>query len=260
MPDNFNDNMIEQLMKYLDDELNIGEKETMEKLLQNNPGLQERYQHLLIAKQAIRSQGIKQRVQVIHNKYMQETQPAKKEPAKIIKPASFFKTFMRVAAVFFIVMAGYSVFLYSSTTNQSVYNNDFVAYHAIVNRGDETLNNFAASYNAGNYNDAINIFKSTPNKNQQDYFIAAQSYLQLNNPAAAINAFKSVENLNNNVSEKYFEQETDYYLMLAYIKKGEINQAEQQLNKITSNTQHLFYNKAQEISRSKLKILKWKNK
>ena len=51
-----------------------------------------------------------------------------------------------------------------------------------------------------------------------------------------------IENLNNNSSEKYFEQETDYYLMLAYIKSGEINQAKRQLDKITSNKQHMFYN------------------
>ena len=42
-----------------------------------------------------------------------------------------------------------------------------------------------------NYNDAIKIFDSIQDKNQQDYFIAAQSYLQLNNPTAAINAFKA---------------------------------------------------------------------
>ncbi len=260
MQDKFNDDMIEQLIKYIDEELDSTERETMEKVLQNNTELQQRYQQLLIAKRAIRSQGLRQRVQAIHHEHMRETPPAKKESAKIIKPTSFFKIFMRVAAVFFIAVAGYGIFLYSSTTDQSEYDNNFVAYHAIINRGDETINNLAASYNAGNYNDAIKIFDSIQNKNQQDYFIAGQSYLKLDNTAAAINAFKAVENLNNNNSEKYFEQETDYYLLLAYIKSGAINQAEQQLDKITSNKQHLFYNKGNEISRTKLKILKWKNK
>ena len=114
-------------------------------------------------------------------------------------------------------------------------------------------------YNAGNYDDVIKSFNSTQNKTQEDYFITAQSYLQLNNAAAAIDAFKQVENLNNNSTEKYFQQETDYYLMMAYVKNGQIVLAEQLLDKITANKQHLFYDKAKNISRIKLKILEWKN-
>ena len=147
MPDNFSDDMIEQLIKYMDNELDSNERETMKKLLQNNSELQQRYQQLLVAKQAIRSIGLKQHVQQVHNEYVQELQSG--NSGKTVKLNSFFKTFIRVAAVFFIAIAGYGIFLYSSTTNQSEYNKNFVAYHAIINRGDETINNLVSSYNAG---------------------------------------------------------------------------------------------------------------
>ncbi len=228
MPDKFNNDTAEQLIKYMDNELNINDRIIMEKLLQTNTALQHAAHSI-------------------------------KPAAKIIKPKLFFKTFMRVAAVFFIAAAGYAVFLYSSTSGQSVYNNNFIAYHLPSTRGSETVSNLNALYNNGNYNDVIKSFSFTQPKTQQAYFLAAQSYLQLNKTTDAINAFKAVETVNANSSVKYYEQETDYYLMLAYIKNGEIQLAEQKLDKITSNKQHLFYKNAKSISKTKLQILKWKN-
>ena len=145
MQDNFNDDIIEQLVKYMDGELTAVEKDNVEKLLQNNTTLQQRLFQLQAAKQAIRSQGLKQRVQQIHKEYLHTIQPEKKETAKVIRPISFFKTFMRVAAVFVIVIAGYTVFLYSSTTNQSEYDSSIIKYHASVSRGNETVNNLAVT-------------------------------------------------------------------------------------------------------------------
>lgn len=256
MPDNVSDDMIVQLIKYVDDELALTDKAGMEKLLQNNIALKERYEKLLAAKEAIRSRGLAKRVQKIQEEYTHRANPAK-ESAKIIKPG-FFKIFMRAAAVLFIGVAGFLVFEYTSTTTQSEYNNNFVIYHEIVNRGDSSFNSLAAAYNGGNYDNAITIFNSIKNKNQHDYFIAAQCYLIVNNVSGAINAFKAVENLNSKSLEKNFEQETDYYLMLAYIKNGDIELAEQKLHKINANKQHLFYNKARNISQLKLDLLKWK--
>ena len=244
MSDNFNDDIMETLVKYADNELNTDEQQAVERLLQNNIELKERYQNLIIAKQATRSLGIKKRVQRIHSEFMQEAKPVKEVKTKVINSTSFFKTFMRVAAVFFIAVAGYGVFLYSSTSNQSEYDNNFITYYAATIRGNESVNTLSAIYNNGNYNEVIKSLSAIQNKTQQDYFIAAQSYLQLNKTTDAINAFKAMEDLNNNSSQKYFEQETDYYLMLAYIKNGGIKLAEQKLDKITSNKQHLFYNKA----------------
>ena len=115
-------------------------------------------------------------------------------------------------------------------------------------------------YNSGSYQKVISAVSLKEHKSQKDYFLAAQSYLQLNDADAAINAFKQVEDINQKTNEKYFVYETDYYLALAYIKAGNIEKAEQQLNKITSNKQHPFYNQAKSITRTKLFILKLKEK
>lgn len=260
MQDNSTDDMAEMLIRYMDGELNAAEREAAEKLLREDAALQERYQYFLAAKRAIKAQALKQRVQAVHQAYMQEVKPQETHPANVVKPASFPKRLMRVAAILIVVIAGYGVFQYTSTTNQSVYNDHFIAYQLPVNRSNERSDSIDALYNAGNFNAVISTFNELQQKNQKDYFLAAQSYLQLNNADAAINLFRQVEDINNNSTDKYFVQETDYYLLLAYIKAGKIDLAKKQQDKIISNKQHLFYAKAKNISSIKLMMLKWKDK
>ncbi len=258
MPGNPENDITEILVRYMDDELTPGEKATIAEQLQQDAVLNERYQLLLAAKQAIRMQGLKQRVQNLHKEYVPQTKELKQE--KIVGRTSFFKTFMRIAAVFIIVVAGYGVFEFALTNDQSVYEDHFLSYELPVNRGLGTSNTIDSLYAAKNYAGTIEAFNAKQHKIQQDYFLAAQCYLQLNNAGKAIEAFQDVENLNNVNAQKSFVQETDYYLALAYIKAGNIDAGKRQIDKILSDKEHLFYNKAKQISGIQLKILQLKNK
>jgi len=258
MQDNSTYDEMELLIRYMDGELADDERIATEKMLKENASLQERYENLLAAKQAIRSKGLKERVHALHQQYYNEIQAGKTTPAKVIKPAFGVKTFMRIAAVLILVIAGYGVYQFTSTNNNSLYEANFENYQLPVMRSEAEPNSIDSLYNANNFTAVIATVTAKPVKTQKDYFLIAQSYLQTNNATAAINAFKNVEQLNNAAAEKYFVQETDYYLALAYIKANDIDAAENQLNKITANTQHMFYSKAKQISSTKLMILKWK--
>lgn len=267
MQDNFTDDTIELLIKYMDDELSESEKASTELLLQKDETLKEQYNLLLAAKQAIRSLGLKQQVQTLQREYLTETtaplgvvetNTQKIEPVKVVKKTSFVTTFLRIAAVFIVAVAGIGVWQFSSTSNNSLYSDNYMDYRLPVNRREGQTDNIASLYNSGNYAAVINAERNNTAKSQQDYFLEAQSYLHTDNANAAINSFQQLENLNNNSKEKYFVQETDYYLALAFIKAGNIDAAELQLDKITNDSQHLYYSKAKQISRTKLSILKWK--
>ncbi len=260
MQNNSNNDIIETLIRYMDGELNGTEYDETEKLLQNDAALQEHYQHLLAAKKAIRALGVKQRVQAVQQEYLQQAKPESAPAPKVARNSSFFKNFMRIAAILIVVIAGYGVLQYSTTTSQSVYNDAYITYQLPVNRGEENKNQLAEFYKANNYKAVISSFNKIEPKNQEAYFLLGQSYLQTNNADEAINAFKQVEKLNENSDEKYFLQETDYYLMLAYIKNSKIELAQQKLDEILAQPQHLFYNKAKQISRTKMTMLKLKEK
>lgn len=254
MPDNSTYDEMDLLIRYMDGEVDAEEKAATERMLQENSLLQERYENLLAAKEAIRSKGLRERVQALHQQFNGQHQ---QETAKVVKP-SFGKTLLRIAAIFILVLAGYFTYEYSSTNNETLYAENFVSYEIPVARGSEQADNIDALYTAKNYTAVIGAINAKPVKTQKDYFLKAQSYLQTNNAVAAIAAFKLIEEMNMQSNEKYFEQETDYYLALAYIKANDIENAKRQLAKITANKQHLFYSKAKEISDTKLMILEWK--
>ncbi|CAN5816371.1 hypothetical protein BH10BAC2_BH10BAC2_26610 [soil metagenome] len=258
MQDNSTNNAMELLIKYMDGELDATEKAATEKLLQEDAALKERFENLLAAKQAIKSQGLKQHIQSLHQQYYSEIQVAETAPAKVVKPAFGIKTFMRIAAVFILVIAGYGVYQYTATNNESLFADNFISYQLPVTRGANSPDEIDSLYSVNNYAAVIQAVQYKDVKTQKDYFLAAQAHLQMNDATAAIAAFKNVEQINSTATDKYFAQETDYYLALAYIKAGNIEEAEKQLSKITANKQHMFYSKASEISSTKLMMLKWK--
>ncbi|HEX5151149.1 MAG TPA: hypothetical protein VFW07_06850 [Parafilimonas sp.] len=256
MQDNYSD---ENIIQYIDDEMTVDEKQAFEKLLQEDAVLYGRYQFMLAAKQAIRSKGLKEQVGKIHQEYMQSLNRPAVATTHIPRKHSIFKAFMRVAAVLILAVSGYGVFEFGTTNNNSLYESSFIDYQIEVVRGAEQSQQIDSLYNAKNYNAVITAFNAKTQKDQRDYFIAAQSYLHLDKPEEAISAFQQIEKLNAATDSKYFVDETDFYLALAYIKAGRISEAEKQLNTITSNKQHLFYSNAKNISRVKLEILQIKN-
>lgn len=256
MQDNSTYDIIETLTRYMDDEMDEAEKAATTAMISEDADVKERFDNLMNAKKAIRSKGLRERVQAIHHEYMAEV--AEPVPAKVIKPSFGLKMVMRIAAIFILVVAGVGVYNYSTTNNQRVFDENYIGYQLPVNRGNAQLNNIDSLYTNGAYEAVIAAVNSAAVKTQKEYFLAGQSYLLTGNAAEAINSFKKVEQLNGNAADQYFVQETDYYLALAYIKNNDITNAEAQLEKITSNPQHLFYSKAKSISNMTLSILKWK--
>ena len=257
MQDNADDDIMELLVRYMDDEMPLTERTAFTKRLEADALLNERYQLLLSAKQAIRSYGLRQHIQALHKEYA--TQANKDNaPAKVIRPASVFKQFMRVAAAIIIIFFSYGIYQYSSTNNNKVYNDNYVPYTLSVTRGDNGRSTVDSLYANGNYAAALSVLNTMQQKDQRDYFIEGQCYLQTGNAENAIQAFKQVENLNRQSGQQAFAEETDYYLLLAYIKTNNINEAAQKLNTITSNKQHLFYKNATQMSGLQFKILKMK--
>lgn len=257
MPDNFiEDNIIEKLVRYTDGESSAEEIAEVGQLLQQNEAVCERYENIVSAKAAIRSLGLQQRIGKLHRDYHAEKQ---QNNTRAVRPKfTMAKTFLRVAAVLIFFVGGYGVYEYATVSNESVFEKNYIGYQLPVLRGEQNENITDSLYRAGKFAELQKIFEQAAAKTQHDYFIAGLSYLETNNAAEAIQAFTSLQRLNNSSAEKYFVQETEFYLALAYIKNGNVDEAEQLLHNIQNSRQHIFYNKASEISSMQLQVLKWK--
>lgn len=265
MPDNFTyDEIMEQLIRYVDGELHEDEKFAIEKLIHQDNAVQERYENLLASREAIKMLGLRNRIQVLHNEY--ETSKVKSEDegksrAKVIglSFAKKYKMLLRIAAALLVAVASYGIYEYSTISSERLYAENFISYNLPVTRGDGINNTTIDSFYASkNYVGVVNTFESATSKTQRDYFIAGLSFLELNKTTDAIDAFSKLQQLNSNGTEKHYKDETEYYLLLAYIKANRAEDALKMLDIITANKQHLYYQKANEISRTKLMFLKWK--
>lgn len=256
MPDNFiNDDMIEKLIRFADGECNDAEKNEIEQLLQYNTALRERYENILSAKTAIKSLGLKQRIAKLQTEFLNEQTQSK---TKAIAPVNTFRIFMRVAAILIVMAGGYAAYQYAAISDESVFEKNYTGYMLPITRGSNSQTTIDSLYSAGNFTAVQKHFITTANKTPQDYFLAAASYLQTGNASAAITNFKTLQQLNNTATEKYFVQETEYYLALAYIRNGNIDEAQELLQIIKNNSLHIYYNNAKAISDLQLKMLRWK--
>lgn len=260
MQDNSTPDTTEMLIRYMDGELDAAENARIESLLQTDASAREQYQFFLAAKGIVRSEGLRLRVAGIQRDFIADRNISETTPATNKKRTSFFTPFMNIAAVLVFLLVGYGTFQYLTITSRKVYDDAYISYQLPVNRGEGSTTRIDELYNDGDYKSVINSFNTIRSKTQKDYFLAGLSYLQLNDAKDAVQALEQVEVLNASADKKGYVQQTDYYLMLAYIKAGEISKAEKKLDKIRSDKAHLFYENAGAITHTQLMILKWKEK
>lgn len=263
MPDNSTqDSIIELLIRYLDGELTTDEAAAVESLLKNDVTARERYDNILAARDAIRLKGIREKVQSLHKQYYPLVSDEQtNETAKIIRPSisGRIKMIASIAAIFIVIIAGYVLYEYSTTSNESVYADNFMSYQLPVLRGEPSSGYPDSLFNTGNFPGLIKAEETKQQLSQKEEFLLGLSYLQTGETNKAIVHLQTLQKMNSASTEKYFTDESDYYLALAYIKAGNILEAQDMLNKIASNPKHLYYARAKEVSKTALIILKWKN-
>ena len=100
-------------------------------------------------------------MQSLHQQFypLISTQQASTETAKVIK-ASFgskLKMVVSIAAMFIVIISGFVLYEFSTTTNDAVYADNFMSYQLPVLRGEGSLDNLDSLFNAGNFTAVIRL-------------------------------------------------------------------------------------------------------
>lgn len=257
MANNLPDDIVETLVAYLDGELNQEALAQTNQLLKEQPALQERLNTLKVAKAAIKSAGNRTQIENIHAQFL-HNRKLKAQQVPVRKMFSF-KPLLRVAAVVIFVLVGASVYEYRTTSNESIFAANYTEYSIPVLRGNEQQSLMEKAFQAKEYNSVINIFDAIAVKSQKDYFLVGLALLQKGDAVSAIKYFMEIKKLNGISEEKPYDYETDFYLAMAFLKTGDVDKFQEGLNQILSNPSHPYYQKAKDIKRWQLSILKWKN-
>lgn len=245
------------LIHYLDDELSQEEKQQVENELKVNPDLRQQLEKLSLARQAVKTFGVKQKVASIHAEMMQEL--ATKNATQPGKLRNLTRSLLRVAASLLVALLGFGVYQYITISSEKLFSATYQPYSLSVSRGPAETGAIEKAYTEKDYPAVLELFAKLQSANQKDNFIAGQTYLALHDYSKAIGCFNNVLSLNAASGATIFKDDAEYYVALSYLGKNEFGRAYPILLNIRNNPQHLYNDKLTDGIMRKLKLLDWKN-
>ena len=241
--DNSTHDMSEMLLRYLDGELEDHEKSQLEQKLATDPALQEELNNLRLAKESIRSYGLAGRVGKIHKEMMNEI-PHSTPVIQISRRRQIIRYSIAVAAALLILFVGFKMFQDNNMTADQLYADNYKAYELTTLRSGETEPTiFEKAYRDKNYNEVITLYSSANPDDIQANFLTAMSHLELKEYDKAIENFKKNLELNKAAGTHLWQDQSEYYMALAYLKTENYSSSLELFQKINNDTEHLYHEK-----------------
>ncbi len=216
------------------------EKELLEQQLAADIALQEELKSLQATRETVRLYGLKQKVSGIHQQMMKEMQPNVKQlysGRKIIRYA------MAIAASILLVFAGYTVYNLITITPEKVFASNFQSYELVTNREAGTdESSVLINYREKNFSTVIGVVYDRA-FTTEELFIRGLAFVELRSNDSAIISFKKVLEANKVADKPVYNDETEYYLALLYVRIKDYGNALELLNKINETPDHLYHNK-----------------
>lgn len=129
-------------------------------------------------------------------------------------------------------------------------------YLVAIARGNDQITDMAEAFSRNDLEGVIRIYETGRYHTQRDHFLAGYAYMQRGSLQQAISLFKSIEELNAGTKEKLYQDEADYYLMLAYLESERNEEAYQAAQKIYADSYHTYRDKLSGWKRFQLWWLK----
>jgi hypothetical protein len=245
----------EILIDYLDSLLDPEESSRIDSILQKDMVTAGEMQYLKLAIETVCLNAIREKVSAVRNSQEPVQDSHHKMEKGIVR--IMYKTSLRVAAIFILLIGSATLYKYISVTNQSIYEKRFTGFELTNTRGAESRDGEAEAYRNKNWNEVIAIYNAESSKSNKSRFLAAMAEMQLNHFPQAEALFESILSIRS--GDNSFQEEAEYYLSLAYLMDHKENKSIQLLNKIKADTSHTYYPMASKISAIDLKIIELKN-
>jgi hypothetical protein len=217
-----------------------------EALLASDANAREEWQYLQTAVDAIQYNALHEKVAAIRA----EMQPAAVVP---IEQRST-RRFIRIAVAAILVFGALTVYKLATVNADKFFNENYSSYTLSTTRGEPAVSPLEQAYRNGNWNDVVTQYNALSTKTNKDHFLAGMASMELKQYPDAIQIFNLV--IQNH--SDYFQDETEYYLALAYIADRRVEEAGLLLRKMEADNYHLFHQKAKDMLGLDFKILESK--
>jgi len=259
---------LEQIDRYLDRTLTLDEAVGLEQNLQTDAELQNLFDKVTVVRDAVRSSALRSRVRNLHMQLIDEMRQ-QDEAVNIVpdftkvRPLRYAQSLRwgaRVAASGLLLLAGYGSYKYGTTNIDSYYSDKFMAYQLPNNRGEvEEVTPLDVLYRTGNFAGVVQRFAGLSSPNAHDQFLTGMAHMQHQQYKEAIERFIVLRKSNELQNKSLFEQETDYYLALAFLGSGRVGDAYPLFEKINKTPRHMYHQNVTDEDLWKLGLLRWKS-
>lgn len=245
----------ELLVRYLDGELTGEEKEQLERQLEINSALKDELENLKIARSAVRSFGLKEKVTAVHKEMMKELRTPVK---KISSERLIIRYTMAAAASVLLIVLGITAYNYFTVSSEKVFAKNYIQYELTTVRNDSTVETAVESaYRRKDYKGVTELAAKNPAISIKESFLQAMSYLELKDNAKAIEKYREILAANEK-GASMMKDEAEYYLALAYTRNTDYNSALDLMKKIKDDPDHLYHKRITGKLMRRLRMLKWR--
>lgn len=249
---------VDEIMRYIDGEMEQPEKNEFERRLTTDASLQQAVNNLQLAKEAVKSFGIKEKVSGIHQQMMKVQEP--QTPVRAISNARRIVRYsVAVAASVLLIFIVVEVYKFYTLSPQKLYGENYSAYELTTTRNgsDSVESKIEQVYREKKYTEVIKLNTGSV-LSVKDVFLTGMSYLETNDLSRAISNFQVVIADTKDDQTSVLKDAAEYYLALAYLKNSDYDQAIELMNAIHDNSAHLYKTRFSRSYITRVKRLKWR--
>lgn len=172
------------------------------------------------------------------------------------KDRSWYALWMAATLLFVLIAA--VIYQYATLNSANLFKASFSPYTISAGHGNNQQDTLEKLYQDRQYDVLIEQFAQLSDPDIYDRFLAGNSYLLKQEPAKAIQEFLIIQRHNKQAKEHVWEEETDYYLAMAYLKLDQPGKALPIVESMHANPRHSYHDKITGIQLAKLKWLSGK--
>lgn len=255
--DNSTHGMHDLLVRYMDGDLSVTEKQAVEETLASDAALQAEYQSLQQTRAAVRHYGLRQKVSEVHGEMMEELGP---KVRKLSPGKRFFRYSLAVAASLVLLLGAYLAYHFFTLSPNKVFTSKYRTYETGTFRSGENTESTRAesAFREKDYKEVIRIHNASNDRSPQVEFLCGVAALELNDDAKAIECFREVLDADAQSGQAILKDEAEYYLSLSYIRNRDYDFALPLLQKIKKDPRHKYHSSVSNRLIWKVKLLKWR--
>jgi len=244
------------LVDYLDGQLSPDLSADVKTRVKQDKNFAGELEYIRLAVDTVRQDALRQQVSAIRYSFENNQSVSQNPSGGIVR--NMYRIGLRVAAIFILVAGISFMYKYITVSSQSVFEKQFNGYELSTTRGQEKADQVAEAYRNKNWKEVISNYQSESVPTNKSRFLAAMAEMQENQFPQAITTFESLLLVNHKNGTDSFQDETEYYLSLAYLKNHEVEKAVRLINKIKADPAHRYYPVVSNISSIDLKIIELK--